>query len=378
MRKSTGKNTCPNAPDAPDASDRGLLPGEPPPAQPARPSQRAAPPAPIQLAATGRQREVAAAKLHFEALEPRILLDGDPAAGVMTLAGSIDVPGEQDYYRFTVDEASRVVLDSLSNRSDLSWRLDGPGGLVARRARSAPPIRHPPAPPAYDLAPGQLPAARRWRAGGAGRLRAARDRRRFGKRNGARHAGQRRARGRQPERSSTASAPAPGTATLFKAARRPPPARFSRRLLDPFGRQEGVSFDARQRWRSGSPYERSGEYLLLLAGDYRQSGGAGLRIHPATRWSTASRRCASAKRRSPTIDQPGKVAHFTFDVDGDDRSHFRPPEQRRLRLVAERAGRSAGRARHGVAKHALRRRRATAVAARKLYPVSRPRRHRHG
>ncbi|MQM32916.1 MAG: hypothetical protein CRU72_00295, partial [Candidatus Accumulibacter phosphatis] len=92
-------------------------------------------------------------RLHFEALEARVLLDGDSGAGILTLAGSIDAPGEQDHYQFSVDEPIRVVLDSLSNRSDLTWRLDGPGGLVARRSFSATESPNT-APPAYDLAPG--------------------------------------------------------------------------------------------------------------------------------------------------------------------------------------------------------------------------------
>ena len=242
MRKSTGKNTCPDAPDAPDASDRGLHPGEPPPAQPARPSQRAAPPAPIQLAATGRQREVAAAKLHFEALEPRILLDGDPAAGVMTLAGSIDVPGEQDYYRFTVDEASRVVLDSLSNCSDLSWRLDGPGGLVGERSFSATDSPYS-SPPAYDLTPGQY----QLRVDGAQDALGAYSLRVIDAASASVIAPDTPVSGVLELGNQSAAyrfRASAGDSYAFKATT-PASAALFGRLLDPFGRQEGVSFDAR-------------------------------------------------------------------------------------------------------------------------------------
>ena len=83
------------------------------------------------------QSPVPAKKLAFEALEPRLLLAGDPGAAVLTIAGAIDVPGEQDLYQFTVEEPTRIVFDSLTNRGDLNWRLDGPAGLVSGRSFSA-------------------------------------------------------------------------------------------------------------------------------------------------------------------------------------------------------------------------------------------------
>ncbi|WP_301102649.1 CARDB domain-containing protein, partial [Propionivibrio sp.] len=65
--------------------------------------------------------------IRFEALEPRVLLSGDPAVAVM---GSIDVPGEVDQYGFTLPQNTRVVFDSLTNTSSINWTLQGPQGAV--------------------------------------------------------------------------------------------------------------------------------------------------------------------------------------------------------------------------------------------------------
>ena len=70
-------------------------------------------------------------KIRFESLEPRVLMDANPAA--LTIAGAIDVPGEQDHYEFTLQEKTRVVFDSLTNNSSLTWQLDGPAGQLASR-----------------------------------------------------------------------------------------------------------------------------------------------------------------------------------------------------------------------------------------------------
>jgi hypothetical protein len=248
-------------------------------------------------------------RLHFEALEARVLLDGDSGAGILTLAGSIDAPGEQDHYQFSVDEPIRVVLDSLSNRSDLTWRLDGPGGLVARRSFSATESPNT-APPAYDLAPGsyRLSVDGTQDALGAYALRVI--------------------------DAASASAMAPdtpvsgvlevgnqsalyrfrasaGDSYFFKAAA-PASGALSARLLDPFGRQEGNSFDARQD-RQRFTVERSGEYLLLLEGDIANQAALayGFTLQQVVDSHSPLR---LGETQIATIDQPGKIAHFTFDL----------------------------------------------------------------
>jgi hypothetical protein len=335
MRRSAGKNS------GHDGHDRGPQPEEQPPTP--RPGQRSRPAsahspllsplqspkqptlrpslaalraafrhwqqARITLQATRQRRELAEAKLHFEALEPRILLDAEPSAGVLTLVGSIDVPGEQDHYQFSVDETSRIILDSLSNRSDLSWRLDGPGGLVGQRSFSATDSPYT-ALPAYDLTPGhyQLRVDGTQDALGAYSLRVidaasaaviapdtpVSDVLEVGNQTAAYR--------------FRASA---GDSYLFKATA-PASASLFGRLLDPFGRQEGSSFDARHDSERFT-VQHSGEYLLLLEGAI--SNQAALAYEFTLQAIVDS---VSPLRLGETqiahIDQPGKVAHFNFDL----------------------------------------------------------------
>src|SRR6266540_817073 len=86
------------------------------PARHSHPARRAAP---------------AANAIRFEALEPRVLLAGDVNPAALTISGAIDVPGEKDQYEFTVQDPTRIVFDSLTNNSNLSWSLVGPDGSVA-------------------------------------------------------------------------------------------------------------------------------------------------------------------------------------------------------------------------------------------------------
>ena len=71
--------------------------------------------------------------LRFEALEPRILLSGNPIAPPR-IDGSLDVAGETDRYSLTLTDDLRVVFDSLTSNSNIRWSLDGPrGNLVSSR-----------------------------------------------------------------------------------------------------------------------------------------------------------------------------------------------------------------------------------------------------
>jgi hypothetical protein len=64
--------------------------------------------------------------LHVDTFEPRLLLSAD----LIPVAGTIEVPGETDYYAFELTEERRVVFDALTNDGNMTWQLDGPGGQV--------------------------------------------------------------------------------------------------------------------------------------------------------------------------------------------------------------------------------------------------------
>ena len=79
-------------------------------------------------------RQSKTSDVRFEALEPRILLSGDVNPSALSISGAIDAQGEKDQYEFTLEESRRVVFDSLTNRGDISWQLEGPDGQVTDRA----------------------------------------------------------------------------------------------------------------------------------------------------------------------------------------------------------------------------------------------------
>src|SRR5690242_3294182 len=66
--------------------------------------------------------------IRFEALEPRVLLSGDVNPAALSISGTLNQPGQQNHYQFTVQDDKRVVFDSLTNRNDISWSLTGPNG----------------------------------------------------------------------------------------------------------------------------------------------------------------------------------------------------------------------------------------------------------
>lgn len=69
-------------------------------------------------------------RLHFEAVEPRLLL----AADVPPVMGTIEVPGETDRFAFTLTEPKKVVFDSLTATNNMFWALaDQKGSIVSNR-----------------------------------------------------------------------------------------------------------------------------------------------------------------------------------------------------------------------------------------------------
>ncbi|RUY68488.1 LEPR-XLL domain-containing protein, partial [Mesorhizobium sp. M7A.F.Ca.CA.001.09.2.1] len=70
------------------------------------------------------RREYETRAVHFEALEPRLLLSAD----FMPVHGSIDVPGETDQFTFNISEDTRIYFDALTSDGHLAWSLTGPHG----------------------------------------------------------------------------------------------------------------------------------------------------------------------------------------------------------------------------------------------------------
>ncbi|MCP5368563.1 MAG: LEPR-XLL domain-containing protein, partial [Hyphomicrobiales bacterium] len=71
-----------------------------------------------------RESTALSRRLHFETLEPRVLLSAD----LIPIQGEIEVPGEVDLYAFSLTEPKRVYFDSQTNTSNLKWTLTGPRG----------------------------------------------------------------------------------------------------------------------------------------------------------------------------------------------------------------------------------------------------------
>ncbi|MDR2165086.1 MAG: LEPR-XLL domain-containing protein, partial [Zoogloeaceae bacterium] len=78
-----------------------------------------------------RRNAKARSNIHFEPIEPRLLLSGEVNPTAMMVEGEISAPGEKDQFEFVVEETRRVVFDSLTNRSDLNWTLEGPSGQIS-------------------------------------------------------------------------------------------------------------------------------------------------------------------------------------------------------------------------------------------------------
>ncbi|MBC7153134.1 MAG: LEPR-XLL domain-containing protein [Rhodobacteraceae bacterium] len=69
-------------------------------------------------------------RVFFEALEPRLLLSAD----LLPVAGSIDLPGEEDAYVFVLNEATQIHVDALTP-GDFEWKLTSDNGETLAGAR---------------------------------------------------------------------------------------------------------------------------------------------------------------------------------------------------------------------------------------------------
>lgn len=79
-----------------------------------------------RLTATAQASRVALpTNWKLETFEPKLLLSGDLAPGVHRIEGSIDQPGEQDRFEFSVQERTRFLFDGVQG-DQISWQLQGP------------------------------------------------------------------------------------------------------------------------------------------------------------------------------------------------------------------------------------------------------------
>lgn len=247
-------------------------------------------------------------KLRLETLEPRVLMDANPAA--LTITGAIDVPGEQDRYEFTLSEKTRVVFDSLTDNGGLTWRLDGPAGQLASRDFSS-----------TDANSSFLPAFEL----DAGRYSLLID-------------GTNDATGGYELRvvdASTAADLVPGTTTsgILEGGKKTDVYRFTAtagdkffldglsetggsaywRLIDPYGRQEiGIS------QRIGGDTEtfavqRTGVYLLMVEGSNSNTASVSYSFNLRPVVDTTSVLSLDTTTVA-NIDAPGKTANYTFNL----------------------------------------------------------------
>ena len=251
-----------------------------------------------------------AASIRFETLEPRILLSGDVNPAALSVAGGISVPGEQDQYEFTVAESRRVVFDSLTNRSDLNWKLGGADGLITSRDFNS--TDYNASSPAFELTPGKytLTVDGSNDATGSYALRlidadAAADMLPGSEVSGILDGGNKTAVYRF-------SAKAGDKFYFSGSTDTPEELGVDWRLIDPFGRQEGDTDDLR-RDQNTFAVQRTGEYLFLVEGAASNSTPVAYRFNLRI-VSDSTQQLPLDSTATALIDQVGKAAHFTFNL----------------------------------------------------------------
>lgn len=242
-------------------------------------------------------------KLHLETLEPRVLMSGDVNPAELSIPGSIDIPGEKDVYAFTVEETTRIVFDSQTNTSALSWRLDGPAGLISNTNFSS-------TDPVLELVAGNYQVS----VSGSGDTTGAYNLRLIDAATAADLIPGEEVSGTLDGGNKTAVyrfAAQTGDRLFFDGISEPSGS-VSWRLIDPFGRQElsayGVSSDV-----DTFAVQRTGTYLLLVDGSNGNDAPVNYRFNlRPVQDSLASLELDSVVVAD--IDQPGKTANFTFSL----------------------------------------------------------------
>ena len=254
------------------------------------------------------EEPTASSSIRFEAIEPRVLLSGDVNPAALTIAGSISVQGEQDHYEFTVEESHRVVFDSLANRPDLNWQLEGTSGQVTNRSFSNTDDYYSSS-PAYELTAGQykLTVDGVQDAIGEYSLRI------IDADTAAQLTPGTSASATQDIGSKTAVykfAATAGDSFYFKAGSLSANAHW--RLIDPFGRQEGGSYYLGYD-RDTFAVQRSGEYLLLVEGSLGNSTPLSYQFNLQSVTNSTEALALNAVTTG-NIDHAGKTSKFIFDI----------------------------------------------------------------
>ncbi|MFT5535257.1 MAG: hypothetical protein ACI802_003521, partial [Candidatus Paceibacteria bacterium] len=267
-------------------------------------------PAPANSGSIGNTGSVRS--IRFETLEPRVLMSGDVNPAALTIAGELSVPGQQTHYEFDVQEARRVVFDSLTARNDLSWTLDGPNGQITSRsfgntdffANSA----------AFELGPGKykLTIDGQNDALGAFALRMIDADAAVSMTPGVAVSGT------LDSGNKTAVYRFNGTAgdRFFYTA-----GNFTGtggtsvdwRLIDPYGRQEGATKYATNSDSAAFTLQRTGEYLLLLEGSGANTASVDYGVNLSRVTDSIAPMTLDAVTTA-NIDQSGKTARFTFSL----------------------------------------------------------------
>ncbi|MGB4812241.1 MAG: LEPR-XLL domain-containing protein, partial [Methylophilaceae bacterium] len=245
--------------------------------------------------------------IRFEAIEPRVLLSADVNPTALTIAGTISAQGEQDHYEFAVQDTHRVILDSLTNRSDLNWQLEGPTGVVANRGFSS--TDNNGASPIYELIAGQYKltvdgvqdalgdySLRIIDVNGAASLTPnvpVNDTLDVGNKTAV--------------YKFTATA---GDNFFFSANALSASANWH--LIDPFGRQEGAYYGLGSD-RDTFSVARTGEYLLVVEGDINNTVPLSYQFNLRT-VNHSTQTIALNSTAIANIDHAGKTAKFTFDI----------------------------------------------------------------
>ncbi|MDR1660962.1 MAG: LEPR-XLL domain-containing protein, partial [Azoarcus sp.] len=250
--------------------------------------------------------------IRFESLEPRILLSGDVNPAALTIEGELTVPGEQTQYEFTVEETHRVVFDSLTDRSDLNWTLEGPTGQVASRSFSGTDAGS--ATPAFELTPGtyRITIDGQTDAVGAYALRvidaqAAADLNLNTETQGTLDAG---------NESAVYRFNATAGDQFFFEAGAVSGGSANWRLIDPYGRQVDSSSNSLSSDRNTFSLQYSGEYLFVAGGAISNTAPVdfAFTLHQVEDSQATLTLDAVTNAR---IDQAGQIARFDFELSED-------------------------------------------------------------